>query len=344
MRLNVPASGVDSLYLSSDAKVDERVLELVNSRKMTAQESNQAESLELGDYAVRVLASGRIRYKYALSSKDMDILLSGANKMPPVYVQLRSEFIHHCGCSSAVDQVKDLVCKYLVFNDDASFKVSRIDVYCDFQGWVPANEDGERFVCRANKRDGHWDGGSLTGFSWGRNEMVARLYDKSREILSSGKGWLKDVWGPSLDEDMPVWRLEFQMRRGMLKECGFSSVEDALGNLGGLWAYGLEWLSLREPSENEQRCRWPVSWVWEDLLKAPSFDNGQRVSRARLRDIAAGRLVAPTLGYLSSYAAARGAKDIDEAWRLFHRAALAHLERKGESFEGMIGRKAALWR
>lgn len=344
MGLRVLSSGVDSLYFSCELRVAEAVLELVERNKVNAQESKGGVLLELGDYPTMVLPSGKMQYKYALSSRDMYILLSNAGKMPPVYVQLLSEFLHQVGCSEAFHEASDLVRKFLVFNDDASFKVSRIDLYSDFQGWMPTAKDADRFLCRANKRDDHWDGGSFTGFTWGRNEMVARLYDKSREILSSGKSWLKDVWGPYLDEDMPVWRLEFQMRRGMLKECGFRSVEDALDNLGGLWAYGLEWLSLREPSENAQRCRWPESWVWKELHDLPSFDNGQRVSRSHLRDLQAARLVAPLLGYLSSYGAVGGVKDMNEAWRLFRMAALAHLERKGESFEGMIRRKAALWR
>ena len=92
-------------------------------------------------------------------------------------------------------------------------------------------------------------GRHLTGFSFGRGAIAARLYDKRREIGVSGKHWMRTVWRgwnplasvathgqlhyqpPQLPlqltpeagalsrylEDAEVWRLEFQLRREAVK-------------------------------------------------------------------------------------------------------------------------------
>lgn len=58
----------------------------------------------------------------------------------------------------------------------------------------------------------------FTGFSFGRGKVSARLYDKTKEITISRKGWFRKVWSKATgyDESAPVWRLEFQLRREAL--------------------------------------------------------------------------------------------------------------------------------
>jgi len=39
------------------------------------------------------------------------------------------------------------------------------------------------------------DGSKFTGFSIGRGQpLLARIYDKSREIKQSGKIWFEQIW------------------------------------------------------------------------------------------------------------------------------------------------------
>jgi hypothetical protein len=68
---------------------------------------------------------------------------------------------------------------------------SRVDIYADFQGWVPRPHDYDRFVTMSRRNTSHiaihHDGCRFTGFTFGRDSIVARLYDKTSEIAHSGK-------------------------------------------------------------------------------------------------------------------------------------------------------------
>jgi len=73
---------------------------------------------------------------------------------------------------------------------------SPIDVYADTQGWVPAPEDFRRFVCRGVRRTLyeqpgrlHGQGRRLSGFTFGKGGIVARIYDKRLEMGRKGTTW-----------------------------------------------------------------------------------------------------------------------------------------------------------
>ncbi len=49
--------------------------------------------------------------------------------------------------------------------------------------------------------------------------IAARLYDKTRELAHSGKGWATELWRPAgWEPGQEVWRLEFELKRDYLKE------------------------------------------------------------------------------------------------------------------------------
>jgi hypothetical protein len=71
--------------------------------------------------------------------------------------------------------------------------VSRIDIYADVQGWVPELSDLHRFVGFGPYRRGfeerqvsYLTGSRLTGFMFGKDALVARIYDKTVEIRRRG--------------------------------------------------------------------------------------------------------------------------------------------------------------
>ena len=123
---------------------------------------------------------------------------------------------------------------------------SRVDIYADFQGWTPRPHDYDRFVTRSRRNTSHiavhHEGRRFTGFTFGRDAIVARLYDKTAEIAHSGKDWMRSVWGDQLDRSRPVWRLEFQLRRELLAEFSLRGPEDALTKRQDLWTYATRWL------------------------------------------------------------------------------------------------------
>lgn len=112
----------------------------------------------------------------------------------------------------------------------------------------------------------HHDGCRFTGFTFGRDSIVARLYDKTAEICPLGQRRMRAVWGDRLDPSIPVWRLEFQLRREVLAECMLSAPEEILERRQDLWSYAMQWLSLRSVRRGQRRARWPVAGVRVQLL------------------------------------------------------------------------------
>ena len=67
--------------------------------------------------------------------------------------------------------------------------------------------------------------------------MLARIYNKTIEIPKSGKIWFKDIWKENgWNGEKTVWRIEFQLKRGVLKELQIDLVEDLFEKEDELWA------------------------------------------------------------------------------------------------------------
>jgi hypothetical protein len=218
-----------------------------------------------------------------------------------------------------------------------------VDVYADFQGWVPRSEDYDCFITRSRRNTCHsvvhYDGRHFTGFTFGRDAMVARLYDKSLEIAHSGKAWMLEVWGHRLDSSAPVWRLEFQLRREVLAECSLTRPEDVLAQRQSLWAYAMGWLSLREQTHGAARTRWPVADVWSHLTRSQPGAAYSPLVRRRMREHDESVLVRGLTGYASSLAAITGVSDLDLAMLLSRRRVGEYMDATGRDFRALVAAK-----
>ncbi len=246
--VRVLAAGVDSLYVSFKGEVDVAWLDSVERLKIRAQETGQPQMIPLADRKALVQPSGWGSYRYWLRCGDFDVFVGRSQSLPAIYARIASAFMHSVGPVSAVAALKSFVRTLLLGQIDDT-ACSRVDVYADFQGWVPRLEDYDCFITRSRRNtchiSVHHEGRRFTGFTFGRDVIVARLYDKGLEIGHSGKGWMQEIWGHRLDPSAPVWRLEFQLRRAVLAECSLTTPEEVLARGQSLWAYAMRWLSLR---------------------------------------------------------------------------------------------------
>lgn len=146
--------------------------------------------------------------------------------------------------------------------------ISRLDLFADVQGLEPDAALMSGVVCPAVYRGTHAAGSSIQTFQYGKGEIVARIYNKTAEIATSGKGWLRTVWegceGYEPGED--VWRVEFQLRRDYLKETCGRHPDDVLAELGALWLAALSWCELRVP-HGTNASRWQVHPAWAVLAE-----------------------------------------------------------------------------
>jgi hypothetical protein len=337
----VLAAGIDSLYLSFKGEVDAARLDGVEFLKVKAQEAGQAQNYSIHARKALVQASGWGSYRYWLRCGDFDVFVGRSRSMPAVYARIASEFIHEVGPFNALADLKSFVGALMAQADETI--CSRVDIYADFQGWVPGSEAYHDFITRSRRNTSHiavhHDGRRFTGFTFGRDAMVARLYDKSLEIAHSGKRWMHEVWGAGLDLSAPVWRLEFQLRREVLAECSLTSPDEVLAHRPNLWAYAMQWLSLREPTPGATRTRWPVASVWSELKRSQAGVTYTPLVRKRIREHNESVLVRGLAGYTSSLAAVTGVSDLDLAMLVSRRRVGEYMDATGRDFRELVAAK-----
>ncbi len=224
MTLRVLASGVDRLELSVRGSLRNEVLTVLEVAKLEAQRMRESEPFRFPGYerGFLVQGSGRRAYPYVVVSPDFGLTVRPNGELPPVRVDILSEYLHEAGAEAASAEVERLLAAAL-FVVPPDVVVSRVDLYADVQGWELEETDGRRFVSRARKRTTRTDGRRLTGFVFGEGgPLLARVYDKTAEIGRVGESWLPERWGERADE-RPVWRVELQYRRRVLAEFGARS-------------------------------------------------------------------------------------------------------------------------
>ncbi|SFI92374.1 replication initiation factor domain-containing protein [Planctomicrobium piriforme] len=198
-------------------------------------------------------------------------------------------------------------------------KPSRVDLCADYH--IPGGLDLnflQHHRCPSHYRQRHdLDGNRLETFYLGarKSPTQCRIYDKGREIAHHGtKFWFRDIWETDSVED--VWRVEFQLRRPVLKRYGIHSVSEMVDSLPALWKECTEeWvtLRLRDRDTNITRCELHPWWqsVTEASSKFGDFKPLERVERIPTASVE--WFVSQISGCLATYAARRQLPDLDQA-------------------------------
>lgn len=311
MKPIVLLSGVDTLHLFIGQALYRAQVARIAALKERAAIAT-VPPFEIAGHALAVAGHGTKKAPLFLSNEHMALFLnpSPPRGLPTAMIELRAPFLWQRGYLNAVvdaEEVLNAVCMGV----QPDTQVTRIDLCADFQGWIPTPADRERFVTRARQCATYDDGGSLTGFSIGRDEIVARLYDKTAELSVSGKAWFRELWARSTSycPEAPVWRLEFQVRRPALQS--FQSALSASARTLGTWAslhrhltplfrhLGTHWLSLRLPRRSDSRQTFDP--VWQGLVEQVAFDGSEpQIDLYRIaREATAARRVPYLAGYLA---------------------------------------------
>lgn len=148
------------------------------------------------------------------------------------------------------------------YQQHTSESLSRVDYCFDYKlEELDFNEDN--FVSRAAKDSKHRENGKPQTFTFGKGDIVLRVYDKIAEIeQQSDKAWFFILWG----EDKDIWRIEWQIRKDKLKEFGIITFKDLQERIGNLLQYLAEdHDTLRIRTEDSNRSRWSLHPLWIDL-------------------------------------------------------------------------------
>jgi hypothetical protein len=183
--------------------------------------------------------------------------------------------------------------------------LSRVDFSFDFL--LPDIDfDEDSFVTMVDKDSQHRKHGKVQTFTFGRDEIVLRVYNKSAEIEeSSKKYWMWLFWQ---GEKENIWRVEWQVRKETLKRFSLRTFEDLLDGYGDLLRYLVsEHTSLRVKTEDANRSRWPVHPLWTMLAEAindlPAQGVYREVDPQAMLDETLTRMAISMEGYLKKVAA-----------------------------------------
>jgi len=336
------ASGVDALYLSGQVDVPTEFLQRLDQYRAVAQAGGSPVPFSFGGIEFGLAPHGWGRYRFCLSHESGLIGITTSKLLPPVRIQPRAEYLHGLGAESTIDAFRTAIDRELGW---PSLSVSRIDLFADFQGWDVGSDDPEEFVTRAKQLTVRSDRGKRTGLEFGRRStgsITGRIYDKSTEILHSGKTWWYDVWGERHAEGQPVWRVEFEYGRGFLRELSLDPPEDVLEGAGDLWAYATEdWLSHRTPTADQTRSRRPVSDTWKAVQQASLRSDAIGLNRAleRKKEATLEGLLPVLRGCFTSASAQWGADGMVEALDRFGSYLHSWETATGHTIEGEIATK-----
>lgn len=233
-------------------------------------------------------------YEWILENADVSIRMAaqgrGGRVFPELYVTFRSAYLWREGFDTACNATRDWLAS---FADMGEGKVSRADLCADFAMGLPKIDLGVDLVSRGRKRGRHrevdtsetadWQSGTkATGYQVGKGDLMARFYDKREELVHTGKLWFEGLWREhGWDGDSPVTRFEFQFRRNILKEFNVDSPRDLGYQRSEMWAYATEdWVTVREPTEDTNRARWPLTSYWTNVQGAGAcFDIRTGITR-----------------------------------------------------------------
>lgn len=215
--------------------------------------------LELGGMEFLLSPNGtKSGYPFLISNQDGSIQFGEFND-PSFFVKYSSFALWNKGA-------KFLHERFLAWAESLGFvkvrreSLSRCDFAFDFH-LENIDFDEDSFVSAAAKDSQHRKNGKVQTFTFGRDEVVLRVYNKSDEIKeASGKYWLYPLWQGQSEN---VWRIEWQVRKETLKRFGLHSFQDLFDGHGDVLRYLVnEHTSLRIKTDDTNRSRWPVHPLW----------------------------------------------------------------------------------
>lgn len=264
--------------------------------------------------------AGKPNYKYHVQVDDAHFWIAAkglSDWSPNVYAMPSCKSLWDDGAEAAAYKLCSVVAR--LGGKVQKVKVSRADLAADFELSEPLTLDLLRGcrVSRSNQTRHFEHGGKLESFYVGSGWSLvqARIYDKWLESIASGKkAWFQDVWR---EREWPnVWRVEFQLRRKILKQFHVETVEDLLAKIAGIWKYLTEeWLSFRY-ADDENVSRRSVHPWWERVQGcAEGFGEiiGVKREPGSGRDAGCRWYVSHIAGCLTAYAARKGMADWSEA-------------------------------
>lgn len=215
----------------------------------------------------KVMASTTSGFNVSIENGNISVSIRSITKVitsPIIKVEFRSEFLARVGHIRAIKLVNKFISSILPTH---KIKVSEIHLACDVQGYEFNNLDfyriktlsrNKRGFSEVDNKEFYFDSSSCTGLSFGKGDLMLRIYDKTVEINKNKKKAFIEAtrWIPNnlYNPDKKVWRIEFQLRRNHFKHLSsdtyglLDSLESVINSIPDLWGYCVNKFTHKEIS------------------------------------------------------------------------------------------------
>ncbi len=320
-------SGIDTLEIGIDiVNYKEHFFNLltqISEAKNLSQINMKKEVIEINGSNFEVNPKGQGYYGYKIENKEVSICFMSKrlSNTPPIYVRFFSAFLWEYGYENAYN----IFMKWFEdFNAQiANVKVGRVDICLDTDEVNFEEKDVKNLFTKAKKieqkyvDDIYQVGKNFSGFVIGKGgNLSCRIYNKTLEIKNSNKTWFEDIWKEVCWlGDTTVWRIEFQLRKKVLKELEIINIENLSKNLINIWAYLTQkWLVMKKTSKDSNKSRWKTNKKWKVIQEADFDYEGIPTIRKRIIKGDKERLIAQCSGILTTIAALNGDSGIAKSF------------------------------
>lgn len=331
MNFNFLTSGLDTVecayYLTRYAATSELDYDQLAFEKeqLRHAKGKQTKHIRLGNSEFILHPYGSSSGYPFIIENDRFTIAFGQHNTPNFFVKFKSIALWHAGLQILHNEFLEWA-KSIGYQPYRNESLSRVDTSFDYV--ITDMDIDENNIISLSKKDSRYrDNGDIQTFSYGKGDVVLRIYNKVAEIQEkSQKTWFFDIWG--VNEN--VWRIEWQTRKSILKRFGIKTIDNLFARQGDLLRYlATEHDTVRTPSEDRNRSRWALHPLWCDLQnRIDSFSslgihrelNAESQLEEKLM-----RNAISIYGYLKQTAALNAAKshknncELDDALKLVNR-------------------------
>jgi hypothetical protein len=243
-------------------------------------------------------------YPFVLENGDFKIELGEYNK-PNFFVTFRSQALWRESAWMLHDKFTTWAASvgFVPYRPES---LSRVDFCFDYN--LPVVDfDEDHFVSRSTKDSQYRENSKVQTFAFGKGDIVLRIYDKVAEIKQqSDKVWFYLLW----EQEENVWRIEWQVRKPLLKRFDITTFDELKNQQGDLLRYlATEHDTLRISTDDSNSSRWPLHPLWVDLQAKINTLNSLGIDRVygknSVLDERLMRMSISIQGYLKRVAAIR---------------------------------------
>jgi len=324
MDFEVLHSGFDKLEVSFNGALPAKLRAALEAAKQRAGSNVEPEHINLKGVDCWVKETGaRGGYAYVFSTAEDREMWAIKDNEDPENWNLR------CVVSSvalAVDgwhAVRDRLLLQLKAwgAKTTEISISRVDYAVDFIApdfrLMP-----ERLICHSHATVGgypdqgepdemavHWKNRQVTSLTVGKMPgRQVQIYDKAREVRSTGKGQWHEIWGRCPLKNETVWRIEVRAGKEHLGRAGIKSFDDVEEKIGSLFQIAMEKVRLAATSDFDNATRAATDPVWvrvreivrdalEDSQGAVTFERIVEGRREEIADTYRKQIIGCALGY-----------------------------------------------